>query len=163
MSRWIDAEWLEELFPDTGEGEWTYNATALGYIDSAPTIKTKQIKYYDENEKVWKIDEVIVSDSEKPNNCEHITEDGVTCARYPACDDCPDNPLNKVKGSERLVKGKDEPQKQKKWKCGGGAVEPIPFIYPQVDGITPSVIITEDRDTQVLDSWQVKLQTERSE
>lgn len=48
--------------------------------------------------------------SEKPNNCEHITEDGVTCAKYPACDDCPDNPLNKVKGSERLVKGKDEPQ-----------------------------------------------------
>ena len=48
--------------------------------------------------------------SEKPNNCEHITEDGVTCAKYPACDDCLDNPLNKVKGSERLVKGKDEPQ-----------------------------------------------------
>ena len=47
--------------------------------------------------------------SEKPNNCEHITEDGVTCAKYPACDDCPDNTLNKVKGSERLVKGKDEP------------------------------------------------------
>ena len=45
--------------------------------------------------------------SEKPNNCEHITEDGVTCARYPACDDCPDNPLNKVKGSERLVKGSE--------------------------------------------------------
>ena len=68
MSRWIDAEWLSKLFPDTGEGEWTYNATALGYIDSAPTIKTKQIKYYDEDEKVWKIGEVIVSDSEKPNN-----------------------------------------------------------------------------------------------
>jgi hypothetical protein len=48
--------------------------------------------------------------SEKPNNCEHITEDGVTCAKYPACDDCLDNPLNKVKGSERLLKGKDEPQ-----------------------------------------------------
>ena len=47
--------------------------------------------------------------SEKPNNCEHITEDGVTCAKYPACDDCLDNPLNKVKGSERLVKGKVEP------------------------------------------------------
>ena len=45
------------------------------------------------------------NNSEKPNNCEHITEDGVTCARYPACDDCPDNPLNKLKGSERLVKG----------------------------------------------------------
>ena len=48
--------------------------------------------------------------SEIPNNCEHITEDGVTCAKYPACDDCLDNPLNKVKGSERLLKGKDEPQ-----------------------------------------------------
>ena len=47
------------------------------------------------------------SNSEKPNNCEHITEDGVTCAKYPACDDCLDNPLNKVKGSERLVKGSE--------------------------------------------------------
>ena len=47
--------------------------------------------------------------SEKPNNCEHITEDGVTCAKYPACDDCLDNPLNKVKGSERLVKGSEKP------------------------------------------------------
>jgi hypothetical protein len=28
------------------------------------------------------------------------------------------------------------------------------MFYPQVDGITPSVIITEDRDTEVLDSWQ---------
>ena len=51
--------------------------------------------------------------SEKPNNCEHITEDGVTCAKYPACDDCLDNPLNKVKGSERLLKGKDEPQTER--------------------------------------------------
>jgi hypothetical protein len=49
------------------------------------------------------------SSSEKPNNCEHITEDGVTCAKYPACDYCLDNPLNKVKGSERLLKGKTEP------------------------------------------------------
>lgn len=48
------------------------------------------------------------SNSEKPNNCEHITEDGVTCAKYPACDDCLDNPLNKVKGSERLVKGSEQ-------------------------------------------------------
>lgn len=52
-------------------------------------------------------------DSEKPNNCEHITEDGVTCAKYPACDDCPDNPLNKVKGSERLVKGSEKPNNSK--------------------------------------------------
>lgn len=47
------------------------------------------------------------SNSENPNNCEHITEDGVTCAKYPACDDCLDNPLNKIKGSERLLKGSD--------------------------------------------------------
>lgn len=58
-----------------------------------------------------KADRKTESNSEKPNNCEHITEDGVTCAKYPACDDCLDNPLNKVKGSERLVKGKDEPLK----------------------------------------------------
>ena len=57
-----------------------------------------------------KADRKTENSSEKPNNCEHITEDGVTCAKYPACDDCPDNPLNKVKGSERLVKGSDESQ-----------------------------------------------------
>ena len=48
------------------------------------------------------------NNSEIPNNCEHITEDGVTCAKYPACDDCLDNPLNKLKGSERLVKGSEQ-------------------------------------------------------
>ena len=31
-------------------------------IDEAPTIKTKQIKYYDEEEEVWKIGEVIVDE-----------------------------------------------------------------------------------------------------
>lgn len=31
-------------------------------INSAPTIKTKQIKYYDEDEKVWKVGEVIVDE-----------------------------------------------------------------------------------------------------
>ena len=69
-------------------------------------------------EKVWE-EAVLTADrktensSEKPNNCEHITEDGVTCAKYPACDDCLDNPLNKAKGSERLVKGSDEPTRSK--------------------------------------------------
>ena len=57
--------------------------------------------------------------SEKPNNCEHITEDGVTCAKYPACDDCLDNPLNKVKGSERLVKGSEKPN--------NSAVSKVPY------------------------------------
>ena len=63
-------------------------------------------------ERIWeeavrKADRKTENSSEKPNNCEHITEDGVTCAKYPACDDCLDNPLNKVKGSERLVKGSE--------------------------------------------------------
>ena len=31
-------------------------------IEDAPTIKTKQIKYYDEDEKVWKTGEVIVDE-----------------------------------------------------------------------------------------------------
>ena len=31
-------------------------------IESAPTIKTKQVKYYDEDESVWKIGSVIVDE-----------------------------------------------------------------------------------------------------
>ena len=34
----------------------------LDAIDETPTIKTKQIKYYDEDEGVWKIGEVIVDE-----------------------------------------------------------------------------------------------------
>ena len=37
--RLIDAEPLKELFPDNGEGSWTYNATAKAYIDAQPTIQ----------------------------------------------------------------------------------------------------------------------------
>jgi len=37
--RLIDAEPLKELFPDNGEGSWTYNATAKAYIDAQPTIE----------------------------------------------------------------------------------------------------------------------------
>ena len=62
-----------------------------------------------------KADRKTENSSEKPNNCEHITEDGVTCAKYPACDDCLDNPLNKVKGSERLVKGSEKPNNCEDW------------------------------------------------
>ena len=86
--------------------------------------------------------------SEKPNNCEHITEDGVTCAKYPACDDCLDNPLNKAKGSERLVKGSEqtEPTISKMEQVDKdinvrSKDEPQTMYYPQVDGITPSVIV----------------------
>ena len=37
--RLIDAEPLKELFPDDGEGSWTYNATVKAYIDAQPTIQ----------------------------------------------------------------------------------------------------------------------------
>ena len=37
--RLIDAEPLKELFPDNGEGSWTYNATIKAYIDAQPTIQ----------------------------------------------------------------------------------------------------------------------------
>ena len=65
--------------------------------------------------------------SENPNNCEHITEDGVTCAKYPACDDCLDNPLNKVKGSERLVKGSEIPNNCKELNAYRKCVESRSF------------------------------------
>ena len=39
MQRLINAESLKELFPDNGEGSWTYNATVKAYIDAQPTIE----------------------------------------------------------------------------------------------------------------------------
>ena len=90
----------------------------IGYIFAYPDddymtmecLCRKLVKY----KLMRKVDGYYIADrktensSEIPNNCEHITEDGVTCAKYPACDDCFDNPLNKVKGSERLVKGSEQ-------------------------------------------------------
>lgn len=52
MSRFIDADKLKELFPDDGEGSWTYNVTAKSYIDSQPTadvvevVRCKDCVYY---------------------------------------------------------------------------------------------------------------------
>ena len=40
--RLIDAESLKELFPDNGEGSWTYNATVKAYIYAQPTIQPEQ-------------------------------------------------------------------------------------------------------------------------
>lgn len=37
--RLIDADELKKLFPDEGEGSWTYNITAKSYIDNAPTVE----------------------------------------------------------------------------------------------------------------------------
>ena len=45
--RLIDAESLKELFPDNGEGSWTYNATAKAYIDAQPTVQPDTIRCKD--------------------------------------------------------------------------------------------------------------------
>lgn len=34
--------------------------TFMHMIDEAPGVETKQVKYFDEDEKVWKIGEIIV-------------------------------------------------------------------------------------------------------
>ena len=88
-----------------------YDLLCLAEVTTSGYMTHGNVKLCDECmvELLMWLDRKPESNSEKPNNCEHITEDGVTCAKYPACDDCLDNPLNKVKGSERLLKGKDEP------------------------------------------------------
>ena len=61
--RLIDADILFDAMEET---EWYNNADrdeiAEPLIMDAPTIKTKQIKYYDEDEKVWKTGSVIVDE-----------------------------------------------------------------------------------------------------
>ena len=133
MSRWIDAEWLMNFFTDIPDNFTLTIGNLRATVNDAPSIDIVtcymckhshmtydgQCKYCDNiTDDDGNVIEVYFdadhfcsygSRSEKPNNCEHITEDGVTCAKYPACDDCPDNPLNKVKGSERLVKGSEKP------------------------------------------------------
>ena len=83
-----------------GEGNY-YRCKQIPYWSISESMRNRLEPY---DEAVRKTENC----SEKPNNCEHITEDGVTCAKYPACDDCLDNPLNKLKGSERLVKGSEQ-------------------------------------------------------
>lgn len=96
---------------------------------------------------ITRADRKTENSSEKPNNCEHITEDGVTCAKYPACDDCLHNPLNKVKGSERLVKGSDEAQTEPERNMAEDIVESFGFkaeSYRQAKAKTESQ--TERKD-----------------
>lgn len=63
MSRWINAEWLLRFFEPFGDNYHTPLGVLRACIDDAPTIKTKEVKYYDENEKVWKIGSVIVDET----------------------------------------------------------------------------------------------------
>lgn len=53
VSRYIDADALMQNIPSE-------EMIAKIAIAHAPSIKTKQIKYFDEDEKVWKTGEVIV-------------------------------------------------------------------------------------------------------
>lgn len=65
MSRYIDADALVIDYYDDYETEddaYTYAYVSKDQIDSAPTIKTKQIKYFDEDEKVWKEGSVIINE-----------------------------------------------------------------------------------------------------
>ena len=62
MSRWIDAEWLMNFFVDIPDNFTLTIGNLRATINDAPTIKTKQIKYYDEDEQVWKIGSVIVDE-----------------------------------------------------------------------------------------------------
>ena len=59
--RIIDAD---KLFDALEETDWYNNADrdeiAERLIMDAPTIETKQIKYYDDDESVWKVGSVIV-------------------------------------------------------------------------------------------------------
>ena len=45
--------------PQFGTMSSEYGVT-MKQIENAPTIETKQVKYFDEDEKVWKIGSVIV-------------------------------------------------------------------------------------------------------
>ena len=69
--RLIDADKLIETIKNTANlGGWIGAAVyhikqvAIKYIGDAPSIKTKEVKYYDEDENVWKVGEVIVDGSD---------------------------------------------------------------------------------------------------
>lgn len=69
--RIIDADKLKRKVQHIATEAWMMKLNAsvettlnqfIDYINDAPTIKTKQIKYFDEDEKVWKVGEVIVDE-----------------------------------------------------------------------------------------------------
>ena len=67
--RLIDADKLIKNIEYTADlGGWIGAAVyhikqvAIKYIDDAPSIKTKEVKYFDEDEKVWKTGSVIVDE-----------------------------------------------------------------------------------------------------
>ena len=64
---YLDANYLlyEELTDERRETiqfDKDCKQNAIDMLDNAPTIKTKEIKYFDEDESVWKIGSVIVDE-----------------------------------------------------------------------------------------------------
>ncbi len=64
---YIDADCLlyEELTDENREiiqFDKDCKQNAIDLLDNTPSIKTKQVKYYDEDEKVWKVGSVIVDE-----------------------------------------------------------------------------------------------------
>lgn len=59
--RMIDTDLLE-CDTEWSDYEDGFTAYSRVQIENAPTITTKQVKYYDEEEKIWKIGEVIVDE-----------------------------------------------------------------------------------------------------
>lgn len=57
MRRLIDADVVKDICPC---GYCESYAECRKEIEDAPTIQTKEVKYFDEEEKVWKIGSVIV-------------------------------------------------------------------------------------------------------
>ena len=100
MSRYIDAEALmQDAVQEHARSKNYFNAIKR-MVSNAPTVETKQIKYFDEEEKVWKVGDVIVSNSsEKTNNC-------TNCECTDDCSEC--------KEAEHGCK--DEPQPDCAWK-----------------------------------------------
>lgn len=60
----VDIKLSYNTFPSAPEFGTMSNEYGVStkQIKNAPTIETKQIKYFDEEEKVWKIGSVIVDD-----------------------------------------------------------------------------------------------------
>ena len=68
MSRYYKAKDVETVLVFSGLCDGKTCKEVKEVLNSIPAIATKQIKYFDEDENVWKTGEVIVRDSEKPNN-----------------------------------------------------------------------------------------------
>lgn len=62
----IDADFLTDCFKSSLDTDETlFNEVMkkiIGVLEATPSIKTKEIKYYDDDEQVWRIGRVIVDE-----------------------------------------------------------------------------------------------------